>query len=116
MSSKFTEDYFKQAHTHTMFNETEARQSSVCTCFYCGYQFAPHTAKQEDVWEEAEDKDNTLACPMCGIDAVIGDASGFPVTDPEFIQGCTEYFFDGYSRISSGMKPEKVQWIGIEVE
>ena len=106
----------KKAHRHTIFNETEVKGSTICTCFYCGYQFDPASAQQEDFWEEDESKDDTLACPLCGIDAVIGDASGLPVTDPQFIKSCTEYFFNGYSRISSGKLPERVVWKRIEVE
>lgn len=93
MSSKFTKEYFKQAHSHTMFNETEAKLSTTCTCFYCGYQFDPKTAKEDDYWEEEEGKDNTLACPMCGIDCVIGDTTGMPVTDAELVRTCTEAWF-----------------------
>jgi hypothetical protein len=52
---------------------------------------------------------------MCGIDCIVGDASGFPVTDEAFIKACTEAWFGGYSRISGGMPIEKVELIPIEV-
>ena len=53
---------------------------------------------------------------MCGIDCVIGDASGYPVKDPEFVRVFTRRWFNGYSRIEDGLPPEKITWKKIEVE
>ncbi len=112
----FSDEYIEQAHKHTIFNGSEVASSSVCTCFYCGNQFTSADADPSDFWDEGEGKEKTLACPLCGIDAVLGDASGFPVTDASFIEACTTNWFSGYSRISSGLKPEKVDWKHIAVE
>lgn len=115
MNSQFTEAYLEQAHKHTMSNEQEANRSHTCTCMYCGYQFDPTQATPEHLWDEGPARERTLACPMCGIDAVLADASGFPVTDPEFIRACTEQWFGGYSRISDGKTPEYIEWTEIEL-
>jgi len=111
----YTNAYIKQAHKHTLFNEKEIAESSRCTCFYCGYIFDPGKEKQLSWIEEESPKGNTLLCPLCSIDVIIGDASGYPVEDGEFIRECSEYWFNGYSRISAGLSPEKIRYIGIEV-
>ncbi|MFT3808618.1 MAG: hypothetical protein QM698_01740 [Micropepsaceae bacterium] len=38
------------------------------------------------------DDDDTALCPKCGIDSVIGDASGFPVERAFLIQMRARYF------------------------
>ncbi len=53
---------------------------------------------------------------MCGIDCIVGDASGFPITDTDFIMACTEEWFKGYSRISESKPIEKNTPILIEVD
>ena len=60
--------------------------------------------------------DRTLVCPMCGIDCIVGDASGFPVTDDDFIKACTEAWFGGYSRISDGKPIERDRPLLVEVD
>ena len=116
MERTYSPDFIKQAHKATIFHEKDILASSVCTCFYCGYQFDPH--KEEDLeWlDETNPKGKTLVCPMCGIDCIVGDASGFPVTDDDFIKACTEAWFGGYSRISDGKPVEKVEMIPIEID
>ena len=39
--------------------------------------------KPADILEWTDD-DQTALCPNCGIDSVIGDKSGYPVTDLDF--------------------------------
>jgi hypothetical protein len=54
---------------------------------------------------------------MYGIDAVImRDASGFPMAEPDFSRACTEDWFNGYSRISDGLKPEEMYYEIIDLE
>lgn len=98
----YSADFVKQAHKATIFHEKDILASSVCTCFYCGYQFDPHKEVDLEWWDETNPKGKTLVCPKCGIDCVIGDASGFPITDTDFIKACTVVWFGGYSRISDG--------------
>jgi hypothetical protein len=45
----------------------------------------------------------TGLCPKCGIDSLIGSASGFPVTDPTFLQAMHSRWF----RMSSGGPAER---------
>ena len=112
-------EYLKAAHKHTIFHAPEIAASSVCCCYYCGFQFDPHdTSLEFEFWdtEDLRGREPTITCPMCGIDCVIGDASGYPVTDPAFIQAMTEYAFNGYSRIDKGLRPGEGGMIRIEVE
>jgi hypothetical protein len=39
--------------------------------------------------------EETVFCPHCGIDAVIGDASGLPVTSPDFVDKLHAMAFRG---------------------
>jgi hypothetical protein len=111
--NKYTQDFIDDAHKHTIFNHPEILESSKCTCFYCGFVF---DSRNRDIVLSWTDEDNpkglTSLCPMCGIDCIIGCASGLPVD----VRQATEDWFGGYSRISSGKPVEKVTWINIEVE
>ena len=68
---------FIEAHKHCTNNMEELKNSKMCACFYCFEVYEPK--------EILEDKDamwldeSTACCAKCGIDSVIGDASGFPV-------------------------------------
>jgi hypothetical protein len=44
-------------------------------------------------WIDDED-DVTAKCPECGIDSVIGDASGFPADDPVFLRAMKRRWFE----------------------
>lgn len=116
MSKKFTSEYIAKAHKATIYNESDIIASKVCTCFYCGCQFNANTEKDLEWWDETSPKGKTLVCPKCGIDVVIGDASGFPVTDKDFILNCSTAWFNGYSRICDELPVEEIKRILIEVE
>ena len=51
-----------------------------------------------------EDKDtiwldqSTVMCSRCGVDSVIGDASGFPIHDKLFSELMDFIWFNGYAR------------------
>ena len=44
------------------------------------------------IGDEGLDKGQTGLCPHCGIDSVIGDRSGFPITG-EFLAKMKSYWF-----------------------
>ena len=72
---------FSIARKHSANHRSELRASAQCGCFHCGALFAPRAIGQ---W--VKDKlEDTAFCPECDIDAVIGDASGYPLT-PEFLE------------------------------
>jgi hypothetical protein len=71
-----------EAHRHCALHADEIRRSAVCGCFYCQSTFAP-----TEILEWIDDRNvgegrtgRTALCPKCGIDSVLGDASGFPMT------------------------------------
>ena len=74
------------AHKSSIYNIEAVKNSTVCGCFYCLETFAPSEIKD---WVDSE---KTALCPHCGIDSVIGDASGYPVTK-EFLEEMKKYWF-----------------------
>jgi len=74
------------AHTHCANHRAELASSSHAGCFYCGSIFSPN-----EVFEWIDDGQTAL-CPHCGIDAVIGSASNFPITT-EFLGQMHDHWF-----------------------
>lgn len=74
---------FNRAVVHAMNNKETISQSCLVGCFYCLRTFAAHALNLETHTITHFSKDGiekTVYCPMCGVDAMIGDASGFEVT------------------------------------
>jgi hypothetical protein len=59
-------------HRHTRANRRELEASEVCGCIACERIYFPSEIVQ---WVD----DGTAVCPHCGVDAVVGSASGIPV-------------------------------------
>ncbi len=78
---------FKSAHVHSSQHRDQIERSESAGCFHCEVTF-PASAITEWV-DEAE----TALCPVCGIDSVIGDASGVPVHEAPFMAGMHAYWF-----------------------
>ena len=81
-------EYLKEAHSASFKNEDSVRQSKMCGCFSCKKIFP---ASEADFMPESDGK-LTAWCPYCNIDAVLGDASGFPITE-EFLEKMNETWF-----------------------
>ena len=84
------EDY-KEAHKHCIRHRDEILGSKVCGCFYCLETFPPSEIHE---WTDfsGDGIGQTAICPKCGIDAVIGDKSGYPVTWA-FLEKMQAYWF-----------------------
>ena len=83
--------YYEQAHQHSSHHREEVLRSDLCGCFYCRKSFPP-TAIGE--WtEEVGGMGQTALCPRCGIDSVIGSASGLPVRKLDFLREMRRRFF-----------------------
>ena len=81
----------ESAHQHSIFNEKDILQSHVCSCFYCLKSFSPIEIVE---WvDEDNPKGKTPLCPHCGIDSVIGDKSGFPIGDQNFLKEMNAFYF-----------------------
>ena len=75
------------AHCHCANHRDEVQRSNVAGCFYCCETFAP---TEIDEWI---DDGQCARCPRCGIDSVIGDASGFPIADKQFLKEMNGFWF-----------------------
>jgi uncharacterized protein len=82
------------AHRDSMRHREQILASERCGCFCCCSVFAP--AKVEE-WVDAG---QTALCPLCGIDAVIGSASGYPI-NVGFLRLMESQFFAG-DRVNAG--------------
>lgn len=81
----------KDAHQRSIHHRADVESSTLCGCFYCLAQFAP-SAIVEWVDEDDDGRGSTATCPRCGIDSVLGDRSGFPIS-PEFLAEMQRYWF-----------------------
>jgi len=68
------ENQFRAAHRFSSRHRKELEKDTVCGCFFCLKIFNP---KKITEWCDNED---TALCPYCGIDSIIGESSGFPIT------------------------------------
>lgn len=80
------------AHDHCTRNRMELARSQKCGCFYCLRTFAP-----EEI-ERWIDEGKTALCPFCQIDSVVGDASGYSVTEG-FLKTMNAYWFSLVSEL-----------------
>lgn len=80
-----------EAHEHSINHRQEIEASKLCGCFDCLYTFSPSEITE---WITSGPGDEFAMCPRCGIDSVIGDASGYPITD-KFLREMNKYWFDG---------------------
>lgn len=85
-----TPDDLSAAHAHSINHQAEVLRSDLCGCFYCRRVFAPAEIKR---WIDEESPEKTALCPHCGIDAVIGSASGIVMT-LEFLERMNRHWFD----------------------
>ena len=86
--SKKNKDDILEAHKYSANNKRTLLKDKKCGCFFCMRIFSP---KEINDWIE-DDTDETALCPHCGIDAIIGESSGFPMTR-EFLEKMHEHWF-----------------------
>jgi len=98
MTNTFPQSMIVSAHAHCKANHEELMRSEVCACLYCLKTFPP-TEIEFWVEELSDDTQNvpkeqrTAMCPYCPVNAVIGSASGYPVTDARFLKAMHEHWF-----------------------
>ena len=77
----------RDAHEHSLHNRSELLSSEMVGCFYCQQCFDP-----AEITEWHDDEPDTGFCPRCGIDALIGSASGYrPSAD--FLNEMNKHWF-----------------------
>lgn len=74
-----------KAHKFSSYHKMELEIKQKCGCFYC-LKIFDSTEITEWIF------DHTATCPYCGIDSIIGEYSGYPVTT-EFLENMRIYWF-----------------------
>lgn len=81
----------KLAHAHSILNKNEITASRKCGCFYCERIYTPRSIT---FWTDRDQTGGrTALCPFCAVDAVIGDASGYEITE-EFLRFMHQSWFE----------------------
>ena len=76
-----------EAHKFCCNNKPMLKTDSKCGCFGCMKIYHP-----KEITNWIADTDGTALCPYCGVDSVIGESSGYPITK-EFLSEMNEYWF-----------------------
>lgn len=76
-----------RAHQHSSRHRAELTASEWCGCFHCLAIYPPG-----DIQAWIDEGDGTALCPRCGIDSVLGDASGFPI-EAGFLRRMQQHWF-----------------------
>ena len=75
------------AHKYCINHKEKLLKDEKCGCFYCIKIFKP-----SEIVFWIIDPLETAVCPYCGIDSVIGEYSGYPITE-EFLAKMHEVWF-----------------------
>jgi len=84
------------AHHYSSNHRESVLDSDVCGCFYCLSIFSPSEiedwvdARKDEI--DINESGQTALWPRCGIDSVLGSASGYPITR-DFLQKMNDYWF-----------------------
>jgi len=86
------------AHRRSFGNRVAISQSSLCACFFCLKTFPGEAIRDwcdqpRDVAHGEDALGMTAMCPFCGIDSVLGDQSGFELSE-EFLKKMKQFWFD----------------------
>jgi PDZ domain-containing protein len=90
LQGMIAETELETAHLHSSRHRGEILESAACGCFYCRRIFPPEEIA--DWVDEEGGIGQTALCPYCGIDSVIGSASGDPITK-EFLTAMRRRWF-----------------------
>lgn len=83
----FRDIQLQLAHDACFRNRAQIERSKQCGCFSCCRIFPA-----SEVTDYVSPEEPTAICPYCHIDSVIGDASGYPVTE-EFMKKMNKRWF-----------------------
>ena len=94
-----TDAQIEAAFDHMDHNWSEVIESQVVGCTFCRAQFGPTDVSHVYGWDEGAAFDrplqeaipnDTVCCPKCDLPYVIGDASGLPVSDKNYLNAVFE--------------------------
>ena len=77
----------KIAHKYSSNHKASLLKDTKCGCFFCLKIFSP-----TEIEEWIDDVEGTAICPYCGIDSIIGESSGYPITTG-FLSEMNKYWF-----------------------
>lgn len=89
------QDYI-QAHEFCHNHMKRLQRDRVCGCFFCLEIFHPSEITEWIIEDNACDRFGTAICPYCGIDSVIGESSGYPITK-NFLKMMQHHWFGASS-------------------
>jgi hypothetical protein len=82
----------EDAVSHTRWNANEVRSSPICVCLGCKKYFSSTSVREwrrplgnEIAADIPVQEQADAICPHCKADGVIGDKTGLPIQNPEFI-------------------------------
>lgn len=87
--SNYTRDIWEHVSDLTIYNKNLLSASKMAGCYYCLSVY--HVT---DIQEFVDPQEDTALCPKCGIDAVVGDVTGYPVTVKEFLRSMHSHGFE----------------------
>jgi hypothetical protein len=92
------------AHKHSTRHRVEIESSAVFGCFYCLATYPPVAIRSWTDWPDDTPDGlegaygQTALCPKCGIDSVLGSASGLSIT-PEFLRRMHVRWFKTFAEL-----------------
>lgn len=87
------EDILLKAHRFSSGNKPALEKDELCGCFYCLKVFSPKEITEYLQYDDIPiDKDGTALCPYCGIDSVLPQSAGFPLTE-DFLRQMNRKWF-----------------------
>lgn len=96
--NNYSDVELEAAHKHSFANRKPIQNSEQCGCFNCCCMFPATMVEQW--YGEKNDEGDTGLCPGCGIDSLIGDATGISLTK-EFLVAMNTKYFDGLCEIET---------------
>ncbi|MBR1823574.1 MAG: cytoplasmic protein [Ruminococcus sp.] len=85
-------DDVTRAHLFSNNHMEALKKDKICGCFYCLKIFPPSEIEEWIIADNDCDRYGTAICPYCGIDYVIGESSGYPITK-EFLARMKKRWF-----------------------
>lgn len=93
--SIFTHFDLIRAHKYCTSNKPELEADQKCGCFGCMEIFNSSDITEWLIDDNPADKYGTAVCPKCGIDSVISENSGYPITE-DFLYEMNQFWMSPY--------------------
>lgn len=88
MKKTLNVDPYKEYRLHSVDNEIEIVKSQRCGCYFCHSIFSARSVKD---WL-SDERGVSAICPECGMDTVLGDASGIQI-DKQLLKNMSKQYF-----------------------